>query len=172
MRGNKGITLIALVVTIIVLLILAGVTIAMLNERSSIPQKTTEAVVENARGEACDRINLALDGIFANLYSAEYDEGASIPDEKDGQFILEENGMDSESLPNSIGSYTAEYHKDIIEKSNGENGTGTVVKITWHSPDTDKYGADIEGRIERVKNEKEKITYRKYTALSTDAVRN
>ena len=36
MKGNKGITLIALVITIIVLLILAGVSIAMLSGENSI----------------------------------------------------------------------------------------------------------------------------------------
>ena len=43
LRRNKGITLIALVVTIIVLLILAGISIAMLTGQNGILNKATEA---------------------------------------------------------------------------------------------------------------------------------
>ena len=43
MNGNKGITLIALVITIIVLLILAGVTIAALSGDNGILKRATEA---------------------------------------------------------------------------------------------------------------------------------
>ena len=44
MKSQKGITLIALVITIIVLLILAGVTIAMLTGENGILNKATGAV--------------------------------------------------------------------------------------------------------------------------------
>ena len=42
-KSSKGITLIALVITIIVLLILAGVSITMLTGNNSILQKATDA---------------------------------------------------------------------------------------------------------------------------------
>ena len=48
MKEQKGITLIALVITIIVLLILSGVTIAMLTSNHSAPQKATEAAQKDA----------------------------------------------------------------------------------------------------------------------------
>ncbi len=52
MKNNKGITLIALVVTIIVLLILAGVSIAMLTGDNGIlgrgQQASTQTAVTNA----------------------------------------------------------------------------------------------------------------------------
>ena len=43
LRRNKGITLIALVVTIIVLLILAGISIAMLTGQNGILKRAAEA---------------------------------------------------------------------------------------------------------------------------------
>ena len=46
-KENKGITLIALVVTIIVLLILAGISITMLTGQNGILNRATEAKVRN-----------------------------------------------------------------------------------------------------------------------------
>ena len=47
MKNNKGITLIALVVTIIVLLILAGVSIAMLTGQNGILNRASQASYES-----------------------------------------------------------------------------------------------------------------------------
>lgn len=49
MKKNKGITLIALVITIIVLLILAGVTINTLFGQNGIMQKANKAKIENEK---------------------------------------------------------------------------------------------------------------------------
>ena len=49
LKINKGITLIALVITIIVLLILAGVTIATLTGDNGILTKTQNAKTQNAK---------------------------------------------------------------------------------------------------------------------------
>ncbi len=48
-NNNSGITLIALVITIIVLLILAGISISMLSEDNSILQKATDAKTNTER---------------------------------------------------------------------------------------------------------------------------
>ena len=45
LKGQKGITLIALVITIIVLLILAGITISQIASQDSAPNKAAEAKV-------------------------------------------------------------------------------------------------------------------------------
>ena len=57
-KTNKGITLIALVITIIVLLILAGVSIAMLTGENGILTNTTKAKVENAHGAVREAMQL------------------------------------------------------------------------------------------------------------------
>ena len=64
LKNKKGITLIALVVTIIILLILAGISIAMLTGNNGILQKATDAkkltgkekVIEQAKIDIFDQI--------------------------------------------------------------------------------------------------------------------
>ncbi len=64
-RKNEGITLIALVITIIVLLILAGVTIATLTGDNGILTKATEASKETEVGKEKEQISLAYTGAIA-----------------------------------------------------------------------------------------------------------
>ena len=59
-KRNKGITLIALVITIIVLLILAGVTIATLTGENGILSKASEASEETRKANAEEQVNLAV----------------------------------------------------------------------------------------------------------------
>ena len=58
-RTNKGITLIALVITIIVLLILAGVSIATLTGENGILTKATNAKAETIKAQEKEQIELA-----------------------------------------------------------------------------------------------------------------
>ena len=67
MRNNKGITLIALVVTIIVLLILAGVSIAMLTGDNGILTQSKKAKTDTANAEAVERINMELNAMKAKI---------------------------------------------------------------------------------------------------------
>lgn len=60
--SNKGITLIALVITIIVLLILAGVTIATLTGENGILTQASKAKTETTIGEEKEAIALAYNG--------------------------------------------------------------------------------------------------------------
>ena len=57
---EKGITLIALIITIIVLLILAGISIATLTGENGMLKKVAEANEKTARGEAEEGIKLVL----------------------------------------------------------------------------------------------------------------
>ena len=59
---NKGITLIALIVTIIVLLILAGVTISTLTGESGIMIKASDAKKETAKANAEERVRIEVLG--------------------------------------------------------------------------------------------------------------
>ena len=65
LKNNKGITLIALVITIIVLLILAGVSIAMLTGENGILKQATTAVSDTEVGAAEEAIKLAIANIIA-----------------------------------------------------------------------------------------------------------
>ena len=61
MKNQKGITLIALVITIIVLLILAGITIAMLTGDNGLLTKSQQAANDNAIGGAKDIVSIPKD---------------------------------------------------------------------------------------------------------------
>lgn len=60
MTNNKGITLIALVITIIVLLILAGVSIAMLTGDNGILTQANKAKDDTAKAEVAEKVNMAF----------------------------------------------------------------------------------------------------------------
>ena len=60
MKNNKGITLIALVITIIVLLILAGVSIAMLTGSNGILTQAQNATTQTVQGEVEEACKLAV----------------------------------------------------------------------------------------------------------------
>ena len=57
-KNKKGITLIALVVTIVVLLILAGVTINLLLDENGIIVKSKDARIEYSQAKTNEEINL------------------------------------------------------------------------------------------------------------------
>ena len=58
LRKNKGITLIALVITIIVLLILAGVTIATMTGDNGILTQANKTKTSNKEGDASEQFAL------------------------------------------------------------------------------------------------------------------
>ena len=60
MKNNKGITLIALVITIIVLLILAGITIAMLTGENGLLNKANDAKITDMEAAATEKVKLAV----------------------------------------------------------------------------------------------------------------
>lgn len=68
MKNQKGITLIALVITIIVLLILAGVSIAMLTGENGLLTKASNAKTETTQKEAEEVVKIAVGTILANKY--------------------------------------------------------------------------------------------------------
>ena len=72
MKGNKGITLIALVITIIVLLILAGVSIAMLSGDNSILKRGQESSVQTAVVNARDDIALKVSECITEYNAVKY----------------------------------------------------------------------------------------------------
>ena len=68
MKNQKGITLIALVITIIVLLILAGISIAMIAGTDGIITKSRQAKADNEIGAAKDAIALVATEAMADYF--------------------------------------------------------------------------------------------------------
>ena len=77
-KQQKGITLIALVITIIVLLILAGVTIAMLTGGDSAPAKANEAKQKNDIGTARDQVFMTAQDALLTYYDETYVQAGSV----------------------------------------------------------------------------------------------
>lgn len=72
MKNNKGITLIALVVTIIVLLILAGVSIAMLTGQNGILNRASEASYKSKLTDASETISFTITNNLTDYYNNAY----------------------------------------------------------------------------------------------------
>ena len=135
--NNAGITLIALVITIIVLLILAGISIAMLTGSNGILTKANEADAETVRAEARERINLALDGVYTDLLTQRYVSGAE--KELSDLIIKTENGL---------GEAMEKYGEFKVTPVNKDAGNDEdVVTITFDIKDEKNYGQDISGSI-------------------------
>ncbi|MBR0428026.1 MAG: hypothetical protein IJK18_07510 [Clostridia bacterium] len=72
MKGNKGITLIALVITIIVLLILAGVSIAMLSGDNSILGNARKASDDTKVANGKEAVAVDLAQVITDWYQKTY----------------------------------------------------------------------------------------------------
>lgn len=147
LRGRKGITLIALVITIIVLLILAGVSIATLTGENGVLTKTTKAKEATNKEEAKEQLGLILTDLQMDKYSkgeqlelneelatiiAEYEEVSS------AQFLNNKikvtiNGY--EFYVNELINITDVTVGEIGEKLNIETINGACVKLTSANPE-------------------------------------
>ena len=76
-KDQKGITLIALVITIIVLLILAGVSIAMISGQDGILNKSVKAADETTLETAREQATMAVSAAMADYYEDRYAEKTS-----------------------------------------------------------------------------------------------
>ena len=114
---DKGITLIALVITIIVLLILAGVTISALSGDNGILQNAARAKEETEKGNEKDQIGIAVAGTVAD------NEGGDLTEDKFRTNLVDRQGNDAtvtdegENLKVRFNDSQREY---LVNKSTGE----------------------------------------------------
>ena len=143
LKEGKGITLIALVITIIVLLILAGVSIAMLTGENGILNQANKAKTETAYKGAEEKVKLAIMGARADdgqmtvvelereiRYQGGTLTGDAFPVEvqMDGRtFAVDENGTVTEKKPIA---------NDTLGTVTGTETTNTTVK--------DKLGNEVK----------------------------
>lgn len=102
--SKQGITLIALVITIIVLLILAGVTIAALTGDNGILTKATSSVVESELGSITDSLNLYLSNQVINTTLNNSDK-STLSILKENGIIDNNNNINTQKLLNSKTKY-------------------------------------------------------------------
>lgn len=110
MKNQKGITLIALVITIIVLLILAGVTIAMLTGENGILNKATTAVNNTTDAELKEAVRLAVATNITN---------------NDGRFVV----TDKTALKKEIETANANVTAEVTNIEEGENKGNYSVSV-------------------------------------------
>ena len=116
---NKGITLIALVITIIVLLILAGVSIATLTGQNGILTRANDAKEQTGIAEEKEAINLAYSGAVA---------------EKRGTGDITADDLNREFGTNGTNATAT------------DNGDGTIT-VTFDPPSNRVYTIDADGNI-------------------------
>ena len=128
MKKQKGITLIALVITIIVLLILAGVTISMIVGDNGILTRTDSAA-ENTRGGKVEEAKV----LWQNEKKlAKYDEDPNIKVETQDELLerLVKEGSLTEKEKKEIeekGQVTIGNKTIVFEKDNSNNNLYTVI---------------------------------------------
>ena len=152
LKNNKGITLIALVITIIVLLILAGVSIAMLTGQNGILNQASRAGDETNRAEVLERVNMELNGQLANAMAG---------DPFDANTKIEGNlGLDTDKKING--------YKVIVNSTSTAYNTSNTVTITIEKPSDDAgtFSTDAGVRYDSATSTW-KVTPLKYTAANS-----
>ena len=135
---EKGITLIALVITIIVLLILAGVSIAMLTGENGILTQAQSAKEKSSVAEEKEKIALAYNAVKTKNKGG----NVTVKDLND-----EFNASDTNATAQEDGTNIKVTFKDTLREyiidGNGnitEGGSGTVTPPTPSKPETDENG--------------------------------
>lgn len=137
MKGNKGITLIALVITIIVLLILAGVSIAMLSGENSILGRAREAGYKTTITTAKEQVNVKVNEAMTDYYNSVYANGTPIS-KSIGEYVTDALANYPGKADNEGITYIAPVWDSTSKK------TKTKLKIVYKG-DTNKYAeAEIE----------------------------
>ena len=127
-RNAKGITLIALIITIIVLLILAGITLSTLAGRRGIINQAQNAEKEHTKASALEDITLVTYQSIDNkgntdttkLEQGLNDIGATIKSKTENKWTVEQNGYEFEidietADVSEIGSYGGIYSEPGLE---------------------------------------------------------
>ena len=130
-KKQKGITLIALVITIIVLLILAGVTIAAINSNESAPNKAVEARAENDKGAMKDAAALKAVSLVQEYMDKKYVTKQSLGD----GIVTAGDYVASQIVGTERGyTYAVSTKTLTVTDTKGNTVTGTILEngnISW-----------------------------------------
>ena len=141
MKNNKGITLVALVITIIVLLILAGVSISMVVGENGVLNRATNAADKTSEAD----VKSALENAIMGCQGSFIEEWEKNPN-KDFLTWLEKENKGADKIKANLDAtvYTVTY-------TGGANHEGTITKATGGATYTfqleasGKIGAKIKG---------------------------
>lgn len=150
LKGNKGITLIALVVTIIILIILAGISINLVLGENGLIQKAKEASEASTRAEAEEKLNMDIMDMYIDYEqkgkSLTLQDLSNLP--KYDNNVTEVKIEQEKAIVIYDGKYVFEIDKNLKVEYIGEakgitisaNSTGGWVK-------NEEEGATIVGKI-------------------------
>ena len=136
LKGNGGITLIALVITIIVLIILAGISIAMISGQDGIISKAGAGAAANQLGAAKDKCALLATEAVHDTYQNVYVEN--------GAAATTINAKIDTQIRKSVLSAKSEIETILGNTKDGlvvNNAAGTA--ITSAASDTEAVGGSI-----------------------------
>ena len=148
LKKNGGITLIALVITIIVLLILAGVSIAMLSGDNGLLTRSTDAAAKEKIAGAKDVITTEIASMGADWYESKYVTGGESTESTTAYIdtkLSDSNVM--EGINDKIGAYdcTATYTKIDTTKTPNTDGS---IEVTLTGSNIKAKGTIKNGKIE------------------------
>lgn len=136
MKSSNGITLIALIVTIIVLVILAGSSIAMLGSQNGVLNRAQEAKIANTIGAFNEQLRLAQLSAKTSIMSQNSTKAGYMATTSDNLASLAQEvakGMDVNAIKGNSGStaiakekYTVAYYLDT-PGNDSTDGTGYIV---------------------------------------------
>ena len=166
-KSNKGITLIALVITIIVLIILAMISIATLTGPNGLLNKSTEARIENDKGEIQDRVGTEVlasigedgkinwddleDNIINNVKpKGNIDQIDSSDKSKGIKFVVEKNGRDYDVEIRGDGKVIVKYGG---ETSGGGTDPSVEPSVETVPVDPNQPPTDMNKKIVNLQNE-------------------
>ncbi len=119
MKNQKGITLIALVITIIVLLILAGISIVMLSGENGLLKRATEAGVTTKISDAKEQVSLAINDLVAGYYEEKYTNSTATVTETLGEYV-------AKNLPTELDK---EQYSDYAQATQDESTKNATVTL-------------------------------------------
>lgn len=177
MRNNKGVTLISLAITIIVLLILASITIGSIRDKKGIVKEAESSSAETEKESIIEKIE-------ADLYNEKIKTGKK-PTKSELKKIIEENGysetLAEDSFTSKGGKYTINYdeilgwedyildglilHLDAINNTGeGDKNHSNTVR-TWK--DLSKSNNDVTLANEHTFSNKELVCQKKEELISS-----
>ena len=130
-RNEKGITLVALVVTIIVLLILAGVSLSLVAGGNGILTRATNASAKSEQATAKEQAELLVAELTTEYYEAKYANGDSTRVDGNASTVLA-------GIASDTARKTGDGKYNVTIKSNGTITVtgGSVGTITGTIQDT------------------------------------
>ena len=138
LKPNKGITLIVLVITIIVLLILAGVTIAALSGPNGILSNANKAKEQTAESGAREKIQVAIMGSYDSRGNFDSDKLKEELTSQGGTIVAE----DDNTITVEMDGYEAVIDKETGEILSFEKSGGVTPKLEYKLYQTD--GSEVE----------------------------